>query len=88
MFGFKGTFGARDLAIADAKAKAVKLSKSLGVKLKRIVSFTEMRGDTPYYGISMESKSSMGGDMAPALPQLPVGENEVVSNVSITYEIQ
>ncbi len=77
---------ARDKAIQDAKAKAEVLAKSLGVKLKKIVSFSE-GGYQPYYvrdgvmGISMKESSA-------PVPQVPVGENRIVSNVTIVYEIQ
>ncbi|MFZ2694203.1 MAG: SIMPL domain-containing protein [Minisyncoccia bacterium] len=80
---------ARDEAIQDAKAKAKMLSKSLGVRLKRIINFYESGNQpVPYYGGAMMEVKAMGGDMAPTPPQLPVGENEVVSNVTITYEVE
>lgn len=79
---------ARDKAIKDAKEKAQELSKSLGVKLVKIVSFYENgENPTPMYHGGMESKT-MVMDVAQIAPQLPVGENEVVSNVSITYEVR
>lgn len=78
---------ARDLAITDAKEKAKILSKSLGVKLVKIVSFYENGGNpAPMYAMGSAEKS-MSVDLQ-AAPQLPVGENEVVSNISITYEIR
>ncbi len=78
---------AREKAIAKAKVKAEELAKDLGVKLVRIVSFTENGGGTPMY---FKAEAAMGGgrdSVAPA-PSLPVGENKVVSNVTITYEIR
>lgn len=79
---------ARDKAIAEAKEKADVLAKSLGVKLRRIVNFNES-GDQPYYyGMGgMESKVMNQAD-AVAAPMLPTGENKIMSNVSITYEIK
>lgn len=78
---------ARALAIKEAKEKARTLSRDLGVKLVRIVSFTE--SGAPYYPIyAMEAKSfGMGGDGVRA-PELPTGENKITSNVTITYEIR
>ena len=78
---------ARDKAIVDAKDKAKILSKSLGIKLVKIVNFYEVSNNPGpiYYG--MESKG-MGGDTAPVLPQVPAGENKTVSNVTITYEVE
>lgn len=76
---------ARAEAIADAKAKAKQLAKDLGVRLVRIVSFSE-GGNYPImyaYG--------KGGDMMSAeaaAPAVPAGESEYNSNVMITYEIR
>jgi len=81
---------ARDEAIENAKAEAKELSRSLGLKLVKIVNFSE-QGDYPmYYGMGgMESKNiSVDMAVAQSAPQLPVGENEIVSNVSITYEVK
>ena len=76
---------ARDKAIADAKEKAKVLAKSLGVKLSKIISFSEGGYQPVYY--AMEAKGmGMGGDSAP-VPQVPVGENRVTSNITIVYEI-
>ena len=78
---------ARDKAITDAKAKAKILAKSLGVKLVRIVSFNE-NGNYPvpmYYGLEAKSIAT---DVVSTSPQVPVGENEIVSNVTITYEVK
>ena len=80
---------ARADAIADAKGKAKRLSKELGVRLVRVVSFydnTGGGGPVPYYA------EGMGGDMvktsvAPA-PTIPTGENKVTVNVTVTYEIR
>src|SRR3989344_1749312 len=79
---------ARDEAIADAKAKAETLAKALAVKLVKIVRFYE-NGSNPapiYYGMGSAEKS-ISVD-AQIVPRLPVGENEIVSSVSITYEIR
>jgi hypothetical protein len=80
---------ARDKAITNAKDKAKILSKSLGIKLVKIVSFSDSNDYPPvYYGIgSMEAKG-MGADVVSIAPQIPVGENKTVSNVSITYEVK
>jgi uncharacterized protein YggE len=80
---------ARELAIAEATEKAEMLAAELGVSLVRVVGFHEESGGgypMPYYG--------RGGDMmvasmeAKAAPELPVGENKIISNVNITYEIR
>lgn len=78
---------ARAEAIADAKEKAQKLSKELGVKIVRVMGYSDNMGGgpMPYY-----AREGMGGDMAVAqkAPTLPVGENKVTVNVSVTYEIR
>ncbi len=78
---------ARAEAISDAKKKAKQLSKELGVRLVRIVSFYDNTGGgpVPYYA------EGLGSDMiktaAPA-PTIPTGENKVNVNVTIVYEIR
>ena len=76
---------ARDRAIEDAKSKAAELSKKLGVKLGKLVSYGEFGGPSPipYFGAA---ERGVGGDF-PA-PQIPVGENEIRVNVTITYQIK
>lgn len=77
---------ARDKAIADAKEKAEKLKNQIGIRLGRIINFSENTGGyyAPYYdkafaGSGAESNSS---------PSLPAGENEIVVNVTLTYQIK
>ncbi len=78
---------ARTKAIADAKRKAERLADDLGVELDEIVSFSEgSRGGMAMY----ESKVSNGAmDMAQSAPtpDMPRGENQIISNVSVTYRI-
>lgn len=78
---------ARHDAIVQAEAKAKVLAKDLGVRLVRIVSFSESGNPYPYY----YAKGGMALDSAAAPQATPVvatGENEVTVNVSITYEIR
>lgn len=76
---------ARDEAIADAKEEAKKLAKSLGVKLVRIVSFSENGGGYPVPMYAMTAKAEDAGGSAPSLP---VGEHNIDSTVTLVYEIQ
>lgn len=82
---------ARKLAIEKAKTKAEELSKDLGVKLVRIVSFSES-APYPYYArmekASTLMDSGMGIGGGAITPEIPVGENKITSNVVITYEIR
>lgn len=78
---------ARKEAIEEARAKAKVLARDLGVRLVRVVSFSENYGGypMPFYRADM----GMGGAMeAKASPEVAPGENEFVSNVVISYEIR
>ncbi|MDD5165155.1 MAG: SIMPL domain-containing protein [Candidatus Pacebacteria bacterium] len=77
---------ARAKAIADAKLKADVLAQQLGVRLVRIINFSEDGG----YARPM--LYGMGGDAfnakTSAAPEIPAGQQKVTSSVSVTYEIQ
>lgn len=81
---------ARDQAIVDAREQAEVLAKALGVKLGRMTGYYE---NAPYQPYPMYfAKDAMGGaamerSVATA-PSVPSGENKIVSNVSVTYEIK
>ena len=78
---------ARAKAIADAKEKAKVLASELGVRLGKVVSFSENSGGGyPMYAAKAVSMDSVASS-APA-PVLPKGENKITSNVTITYEIK
>ncbi len=79
---------ARKLAIEEAEQKAEVLADDLGVKLVRIVSFSDGfdgGGIMPY-----RQELAMGNatDMDAKAPTLPLGENRVQANITITYEIR
>src|SRR3989338_6292868 len=78
---------ARAEAIKDAKEKAKLLSRELGVRLVRVVSFYDNTGGggTPYYAESLGD--NMVKTSAPA-PTIPIGENKVNVSVTIVYEIR
>lgn len=78
---------ARKKAIDDAKGKALILAQDLGVKLGKIISFSES-GNYPRPMYSMDSVMSMGATKESTPAELPKGENTITSNVSITYEIR
>jgi uncharacterized protein YggE len=78
---------ARNLAIEDARKEAKVLAKSLGVRLIEITNFSESGRAPMYYGFE-KAALGMGGDNAMVSPQIPVGENTITSNVSITYKIR
>ncbi len=81
------TAEARQQAIDKAEEKAEALAHELGVKLVRIVSFSDgFDGGMPYYPERLQMGNAT--DMATKAPDLPVGENRVQANVTITYEIR
>lgn len=78
---------ARNLAIEDAKEEAKVLAKGLGVKLVRIINFSES-GYFPIYREKLSADTAtlgMGGAIA---PEIPAGEDKVTSQVNIVYEIR
>ncbi len=79
---------ARAKAIADAKSKADNLKRQLGIRLGRIVNFSENQYSYPI-GISGKVMETAGrGGTTPSEPSLPAGENEITVDVSITYQIK
>jgi len=76
---------AREKAIKEAKEKAEATASSLGVKVGRVIEFSESRDYTP-----LVMERGMGDvameEPAPDMPLEP-GENEITVNVSIDYEI-
>ncbi|MDP2655376.1 MAG: SIMPL domain-containing protein [bacterium] len=80
-----GYGAARADAINKAKTQGELLAKQLGVKLGKIVNFSESSGGYQYpmmaYGLGGASEKS-------AVPDVPVGENTYNASVSITYEIR
>lgn len=79
---------ARDKAITNAKTKAETLAKSLGIKLGRIVGFTESGSSPSPYPLYKSDMAYGLGGAAPAAPQIETGSEDITSDVSITYEIK
>lgn len=78
---------ARKEAIDEAREKAKVLARDLGVRLVRVVSFSESAGGypMPFY----RSDMAMGGALeSKSSPTIAPGENEIVSQVYVTYEIR
>lgn len=78
---------ARGKAIEDAKAKAEVLARQLGVKLGKIINFSE-NGVGAYPMMYAKAGMDMESISARPIPELPKGENKISSEVSITYEIR
>ena len=76
---------ARQKAIEDARSKADELEDQLGVNLGKIINFSESIGGFPgpiFYERALDVGMGGGG------PSVPTGENEVVVNVTLTYQIK
>ncbi len=80
---------ARELAIVDAKDQAEKLAQDLGVRLVRIVSFSEDGSFARAPLLNMAKQEVMlGGVMDSSASNVVIGEREVHSSVTIVYEIR
>ncbi len=79
---------AREKALVSAKEKAESLAKAAGVKLGKLVSFNEsIAGGTspmPYYRGEMDVKNEA---MDAVAPQIEPGSQDIIVNVSVTYEV-
>jgi uncharacterized protein YggE len=79
---------ARIKAMENAKDKAEALADVTGVDLRRVISFNESFGGgyMPIYrDFDMKAEAANAG--APA-PSIEAGSNEIIVNVSVTYEIE
>jgi uncharacterized protein YggE len=79
---------ARAKAIADAKSKADAMEDQIDVRLGRIVNFSENYNGFPpiYYAKDMIMNASEG--RGGGGPSIPTGENEIIVDVQITYQIK
>lgn len=80
---------ARKKAIEDAEEKARVLARDLGVRLARKTGFSESGGGIPIFSRfeALGKGGGFGGDAVPA-PQVAPGEQEIRSQVTITYEFR
>lgn len=79
---------ARTIAITDAKEKAKKLAKDLGVRIGGVVSFNETSEPYPiYYNKAMDAVGVGAPQIAPEV-NLQKGENKITVNVNVTYRIK
>lgn len=81
-----GYTAARADAINKAKTQAGLLARQLGVRLGKIVNFSESSGGYPgpMYGLG----GGMMSAKAETAPTIPTGENTYSASVSITYELR
>ncbi len=76
---------AKALAIKDAKEKAEETAKQLGVRLGKLVGYSENSNYYPPYPVYYREGAGGGGQSA--APEIQTGENEILVNVTLTYEI-
>jgi uncharacterized protein len=77
----------RDEAIAEAKEKAERLAKELGVRIVRVQSYNEGTNYPIFYGRgAMDSKVAMA-EAAPVANVQP-GQEKLSTSVSITYVVR
>jgi len=75
---------ARKIAIEDAKKKAQVLASDLGVELGDLIGYND---DNSYYPTPIY-RAEMGGiGGGGETPDIQTGENEIIINVSLIYEI-
>jgi len=78
---------AREKALANAKEKAEALAKVAGVKLGKLVSFSEnVAAPYPFYQDYSLKSFGLGG-AAEAAPAVEPGSQDVIVNVMVTYEV-
>lgn len=75
---------AKEKAIANARDKAEKTAKALGVSLGAITQFSENNGG--YYPVAYGMGGAMSKQAADSV-SVPQGESVIKSNVSVTYSI-
>jgi uncharacterized protein len=89
-FGFSDeeeiTREVRALAIEKAEEEAQALARDLGVRLVRIVSYSDQSYGAPYE-MALRTASAMP-EMKADAPNIPVGEQNLQKTVSVTYEIR
>ena len=79
---------ARDIAIKDAREQAEALARSLGVRLVRIVSFSESGGGYPMPVYDAVRNQAATAGKAESAPSLPIGDQKITAQVTVTYEIR
>lgn len=85
---------ARKIAISKAKDKAKELASEAGIKLGDVISISENGSYNPYPPImyGRDAAVGMGGGTAESkampAPAIEVGTEEVVQNVTLTFEVK
>ena len=76
---------AREAAVEQARKQALATSKIAGLRLGRVVGFSEnTMGEIPMYREAL----GMGGGATSVVPQIEPGSEEIIINVTLTYLIK
>ncbi len=78
---------ARMKALEDARKKAEALSDVLGVKIGRVVTFTESSNNSGPIPMMYREMAAMDASAPVANPTIQAGSLDVMSNVSVTFEV-
>lgn len=78
---------ARQIAIADARAEATQIARSLGARLGKVVSFDQGGTMYPMYEMRDAGMSAKAQAAPVPNPEIPTGEGKITSNVNVTFEI-
>lgn len=79
---------ARQQAVEKAKKKAEEMENKLGIRLGRIIGFSEYDVDSPSF---YDGFGGIGGGesvKAVPAPEIQTGQNEIVVNVDLIYEVK
>lgn len=79
---------ARAQALAKVQEKAVALSKSLGVRTYKIMSYNEYENQSQNVGYDSFKNVGMGGSPAAVAPVIEAGTTEVNMHVTVVFEIR
>lgn len=74
---------ARQKAVAEAKAKAEQAAKAVGFKLGKVINYSENNTGMPGYRSMLLNKATSDDST-----QVQPGSNEIVVNVTLTYEVK
>ncbi len=80
---------ARNAAIVDARAKADALAVQLGVRLVKMVGYSEEgSGYVPKYDTATRNSAMTVSMESSVAPEMPTGEETITSRVYMTYEVR
>jgi uncharacterized protein YggE len=80
---------ARGKAIDDAKQKADALAKQLGLSIVKVVTFSESSGSGPMpYPMYAKYDAAQSAGVGGAAPDIQTGSQDVISDVSVVFEVR